>query len=104
MLGRITIYVDSEIVTSFVSELDEWYYRQSFIIPRLHKLQLAVGHTPEAQVLPLKTLLLKVSANLYGNVNGIFYLCLFCYNYDDPTLKQEQLDVQMAQGQMRNLL
>lgn len=105
MFGRVTIYVDSEVVTSFQGELEQWKYRREFRVPRIGPMQTKVGKSPEPQLVPLKTITLKIEANLYGySLFGADYLCLFCYNYDDPTMKQMELDVMMARGQMRNIL
>lgn len=104
MFGRVTIYVDSEVITSFQGELEYWQYREEFNVPRIGPLQTEIGKTPEPQLVPFKTISLKVVANLHGNYMGIPYLCLFCYNYDNPTEKQMDLDVMIARGQMRNIL
>jgi len=104
MFGRVTIYVDSEVATSFQGDLDQWKYREKFKVPHIGPKQVSVEETPEPQLVPHKTITLKVSANLVGFIDGVPYLCLFCYNYDNPTVKQEWLDVNMARGQMRNLL
>ena len=114
MFGRVTIYVDSEVVTSFQGELDQWKYRREFRVPRIGPMQTEIGKSPEPQLVPLKTISLKIKASLVGTVvkvpmsNEMIceepYLCLFCYNYDNPTQKQMYLDVTMARGQMRNIL
>jgi len=104
MFGRVTVYVDSEVITSFNGDLDQWQYRQEFRVPRIAPIQVKVGKSPKPQLVPHKTITLKVVARLVGFVDGVPYVCLFCYNYDDPTPKQEWLDVCMARGQMRNML
>jgi len=112
-LGRVTIYVDSEVVTSFNGILEQWMHREKFIVPRLQPVQTKVGDTPEPQLIPHKTIELKIHAQLMGTVLQLpldrspykeQYICLFCYNYNNPTEKQMYLDVMMARGQMRNIL
>lgn len=104
MLGRVTIYVDSEVITSFQGELEQWQWKEEFRVPRLGPAQLEMDDAPEPQLVPHKFISLKIVANLHGNYMGIPYLCLFCYNYDNPTEKQQWLDVCMARGQMRSML
>ncbi|KKN76202.1 hypothetical protein LCGC14_0372280 [marine sediment metagenome] len=104
MFGRVTIYVDSEVVTSFKGDLDQWMYRHEFKVARHAALpQYGVGDIPEPQLTTHRTLTLKLQAQLLGS-NPEPYICLFFYNYDNPTEKQMGLDVAMAQGQMRNIL
>lgn len=113
MFGRVTIYVDSEVITSFQGDMDFWKYREEFNVPRIGPMQTEIGKAPEPQLVPHKFISLKILAQLAGTVhkmalNGaccdVQYLCLFCYNYDNPTQKQMYLDVCMARGQMRNIL
>ena len=103
MFGRVTVYVDSEVVTSFQGDLEQWKHREEFKVPRIAPTQTEVGMTPEPQLVPHKTLTLKVLAQLLGAFPQP-YICLFCYNYDNPTERQMGMDVAMAQGQMRNIL
>ena len=104
MIGRVTIYVDSDIVTSFEGNVEDWQHRINFEIPRKPQTQLSLGDTPEPQLTPLETITLNLEALLNGNIMGYPYICLFYYNYDNPTQKQIELDVEIATGQMRNIL
>jgi len=103
MLGRVTIYVDSEVITSFQDELEMWRNRIDFEITRPPKPVYEICDSPEQQVSPIKTIILKLQAQLLGTFPEP-YICLFFYNYDNPTQKQMGLDVAMAQGQMKNIL
>lgn len=103
MIGRIVIFIDSEVKTSFKAEVNEWVNRCEFKIPRA-ALQLEVGETPTPQLEPLKYITLHTAAQLLGDIIGEPYICLFFYNYDNPTMKQIELDVQIAKGMMMNSL
>ena len=104
MLGRVTIYVDSEVVTSFKDELEMWRHRTHFEIARYPEPQYGVSEVPEPQLTTLKTITLQLQAQLLGDIIGEPYICLFFYNYDNPTKKQMDLDVNIAEGQMRKML
>jgi len=104
MLGRVTVYVDSEVITSFQGDLEQWRRRDEFRVPRSKLIQTEIGKLPEPQLTPLKTITLKLQAQLLGDIIGEPYICLFFYNYDNPTQKQMSLDVAMAHGQMRKIL
>jgi len=103
MQGRVTIYVDSELITSFQADLEQWKGRQTFEIARQPLPQYGIGEPPDPQLNTIKTISLKLFAQLIGAFPEP-YICLFFYNYDNPTDKQMQLDVTIAQGQMRNIL
>ena len=108
MRGIITVYVDSEVVASFQGEHDYWMRKETFEIPRQPELQLVVRDTPEPELNTMKTITLYIDAVLAGKVTQggevKCYLCVFCYNYDNPTAKQMELDIQMARGYMRRTL
>lgn len=101
MIGKVVIFIDSEVKTSFKAEVNEWVNRYEFKIPRA-ALQLEVGDTPAPQLEPLKYITLHTAAQLVGDIIGEPYVCLFFYNYDNPSGKQIELDVARATGMMMN--